>query len=826
MPAQKRVMPPNAVPGAADGGAGAGGMTLANLVANHLTDERVDQIFATLGITPETEPEEAERLLQEYLAQATDVDVLADEYLRLREGGSGSGPANGGTAGSGGYGTSAARAAGSRASSAPLTRADDTCPKVDLLRDYESTNDYHRDTELVNRAMEAQRALAASGQNAQFVELTITGAEGFSASPLPSMVTLHISLGVGRASSEAKPLQREPEFGGSVFRMEIARQPITLVELYMQLRNTPLTVACIERSLDGRSSVYGIAVLPWAEFFSEALYVDSTSARYNSSETVRRLALRSVMLNLQRPGKPRPAAGAPAAGAPEERGVGLLRAEVRILPAVTEISEEMWRDMEASGWLTAAGSTRFGNASAPRRDLVAVLAHRLAQFSEAKASLLQRYDEAVRRFQEEREGVHSQHVGLLNRETPLYALRDVGDTVPACLLIQPLFSRLLPTPRHCARFVQLIPTVSRQFDMARASRQTDALVWSHPHTIFARGAASPEDKAALLCSLFRGFGLPAFVGVGTRHSQAAPGGGQAAQGAMRSAARGPGVDYFVVVLSPTAVQFWDTASDAMNTMTELRYRADGEYEVVDADLVEDFPFDSLDCMFNDVEFFSNNQAENGFRYTRGPAPSSALARGAAPPPGGVVGLVQGPSLDISQRSFWKRFDAGLIDKIYTHLGEVSCPIVGFEHHIALECSEILEDKLWKLIAARRSDLGLPTPKSESLSRVLGPSLLSYESERLAGGLGGCLDNSTFKVAIRNYVRPGQKFSAYPLQVNGPLRFHAPSVLRALISNEVARNIVDAHGDDMRMGLRVEVVDYAETVAAVWVIIGCCYTPVV
>jgi len=795
-----------------------GGMTISNLVENHLTEERIAEIFAELQITPETDPEEAERRLQEYLEQGDDAATLASKYMRSR-----GGSTRGSTRGRTGQLTGGVENIGKAGTTQEGGDGDAPCPKLDLLRDYESTNDYHRDTELVNRAMEVQRALAASGQNAQFVEVAIKGAEGFSPSALPSMVTLHISLGVGRASSEAKPLRREPEFGGSVFRMEIARQPITLVELYMQLRNTPLTIVCVERGLDGRSAVYGIATLPWAEFFAEALYVDSTSAKYNAAETVRRLTSRSVVLTLMEPGKARAAAGAPDSSAPANKGVGMLRAEVRITPVVTEISEEMWRDMEASGWLTAAGGTRFGAPSVPRQDLVAVLAHRLTQFSAAKNELLRRYDEAVQRFQEEREGIHGQQVGVFNRETPLYALRDVGDTVPVCLLIQPLFTRLLPTPRHCARFVQLLPTVSRRFDLARASRQTDALVWSHPHTVFARGAASPEDKAVLLCSLFRGFGLPAFVGVGTRHRQAY------APISPQTATRGPGVDYFVVVTSPTAVQFWDTASDAMNTMTELRYLEEGKYTVVDADLIDSFPFASLDCLFNDVEFFSNNQSVNTFTYTRqaaSAASSSSLARGAIPAPGGIVGIVQGPSLDISQRSFWKRFDAGLIDKVYTHLGEVSCPLVGFEHHIALECSEILEDKLWQLIAARRSDLGLPTPKSESLSRVLGPSLLSYESERLAGGLGGCLDNSTFKVAIRNYVRPGQKFSAYPLQVNGPLRFHAPSVLRALISNEVARNIVDAHGDDMRLGLRVEVVDYAETVAAVWVIIGCCYTPVV
>lgn len=61
---------------------------------------------------------------------------------------------------------------------------------------------------------------------------------------------------------------------------------------------------------------------------------------------------------------------------------------------------------------------------------------------------------------------------------------------------------------------------------------------------------------------------------------------------------------------------------------------------------------------------------------------------------------------------------------------------------------------------------------------------------------------------------------------GSLRFYAPPIVETLLSNDKSRSIVEAHGDKLRIGLHVSVFGYAETIAAVWVIIGCCYIPVI
>lgn len=115
--------------------------------------------------------------------------------------------------------------------------------------------------------------------------------------------------------------------------------------------------------------------------------------------------------------------------------------------------------------------------------------------------------------------------------------------------------RLLDTAREAARFVSLFPVEQSQTvggDAAGAGRLEQ---WCHLHTILARassallalartlrstlrlvsinrhfppprqGAGDVEDHAVLLCSLLLGFGMDAFVCVGTKVSLGEEGGG-------------------------------------------------------------------------------------------------------------------------------------------------------------------------------------------------------------------------------------------------------------------------------------------------------------
>lgn len=78
---------------------------------------------------------------------------------------------------------------------------------------------------------------------------------------------------------------------------------------------------------------------------------------------------------------------------------------------------------------------------------------------------------------------------------------------PICSFIFPLQpSRFLETPSHALRFVSLIPLSEK--------RKIDFYFNSY-HAIFTQKNASISEKSALLCSLLLGFGINAYVAVGT-----------------------------------------------------------------------------------------------------------------------------------------------------------------------------------------------------------------------------------------------------------------------------------------------------------------------
>lgn len=71
-------------------------------------------------------------------------------------------------------------------------------------------------------------------------------------------------------------------------------------------------------------------------------------------------------------------------------------------------------------------------------------------------------------------------------------------------------TRFLETPFQAFRFVSLIPLERLE---SLGGKRVER--WHSFHTFLSRGAGDVEDHCALLCSLFLGFGLDAYVAVGT-----------------------------------------------------------------------------------------------------------------------------------------------------------------------------------------------------------------------------------------------------------------------------------------------------------------------
>lgn len=70
--------------------------------------------------------------------------------------------------------------------------------------------------------------------------------------------------------------------------------------------------------------------------------------------------------------------------------------------------------------------------------------------------------------------------------------------------------RLLDTPLHAARFVSLMP-----FQRLEAPGKDKIEVWHSMQSFLSRGCGDSEDHAVLLCNLLLGFGLEAYMCIGT-----------------------------------------------------------------------------------------------------------------------------------------------------------------------------------------------------------------------------------------------------------------------------------------------------------------------
>ena len=71
-------------------------------------------------------------------------------------------------------------------------------------------------------------------------------------------------------------------------------------------------------------------------------------------------------------------------------------------------------------------------------------------------------------------------------------------------------SRVIESPFHAFRFVSLIP-----FDRSEALGGKRIERWNCLHSFLAKGSGDVEDHSTLLCSLLIGFGIEAYVAVGT-----------------------------------------------------------------------------------------------------------------------------------------------------------------------------------------------------------------------------------------------------------------------------------------------------------------------
>jgi centrosomal protein CEP76 len=178
-----------------------------------------------------------------------------------------------------------------------------------------------------------------------------------------------------------------------------------------------------------------------------------------------------------------------------------------------------------------------------------------------------------------------------HRLVKIFAQDENGTNRPVCSYLSPLLAgRLLDTPRQAARFVSLFgyeraPTVG-------GGVKTEQ--WCSMQAFLCKGKGDCEDHAVLLCSLLLGFGLDAYVCIGTK-----------AKGMVHS---------WVMTIDTTGlVTFWESLTGHRYVHSPIN----PDDSPAEPQPVPNYPYRTVGCLFNHQSFYANSQVSMSERQLNG-----------------------------------------------------------------------------------------------------------------------------------------------------------------------------------------------------------------
>nr|XP_033790015.1 centrosomal protein of 76 kDa isoform X5 [Geotrypetes seraphini] len=282
-----------------------------------------------------------------------------------------------------------------------------------------------------------------------------------------------------------------------------------------------------------------------------------------------------------------------------------------------------------------------------------------------------------------------------------------------------------------------------------------------------------EDHANLLCSLLLGYGLDAYVCIGTKAKD---------------------IPHAWVMTCSTdgTIIFWES-------LTGHRY-IHKPINPDDPPLVEQpkplYPYRTIGCVFSHQRFLGNCQ------------PSDA---------------VELCMFDLYDESKWKPMSEEAIKSVCSPGSTTSlppCPSLCASMIDAAAVSNEIELQLRVLVSEHRKDLGLTTIWDDQLSYLLSPALAAYETERTTGISAG---NEEFQDAIRRAVPDKHTFKGFPIHF---LHRNARRAFVTCLRSSFCEEIICCRGDQMRLAVRVRAFPYPESACAVWIMFACKYRSVV
>ncbi|XP_070798501.1 centrosomal protein of 76 kDa [Pituophis catenifer annectens] len=354
-----------------------------------------------------------------------------------------------------------------------------------------------------------------------------------------------------------------------------------------------------------------------------------------------------------------------------------------------------------------------------------------------------------------------------SRLVKIFAQDENGINRPVCSYIRPLRAgRLLDTPRQAARFVNVIGYEKAPIIGGGNSKQEQ---WCSLLAFLCRNKGDCEDHANLLCSLLLGFGMEAFVCVGTK-------------------AKGTPHTWVMTYGTDGITTFWES-------LTGHRYihnpvKPDDPPNVKQPKAL--YPYRTIGCIFNHQKFLANCQ------------PSDA---------------VEICIFDLHDESKWKPMSGEAIKSVCSPGATTalpSFPPLCSSTTDAASASNELELQFRMLVVEHRKDLGLATVWDDQLSYFLSPALAAYELERTTGISSG---NEEFQDIIRRAVPDGHTFKGFPIHF---VYRNARRAFASCLRSPFCEEILCCRGDQVRLAVRVRVFTYPESACAVWIMLACKY----
>ncbi|XP_038162165.1 centrosomal protein of 76 kDa [Cyprinodon tularosa] len=351
----------------------------------------------------------------------------------------------------------------------------------------------------------------------------------------------------------------------------------------------------------------------------------------------------------------------------------------------------------------------------------------------------------------------------------IFAQDENGVNRPVCSYVRVLRAgRLLESPRQAARFVSLLAH-ERAPVVGGGGKQEQ---WCTLMAFLCRGKGDCEDHATLLCSLLLGFGLDAYVCVGTK------------------AKSGPHA-WVLTRGTDGSITFWES----LTAHRYLHRPIDPDAPPLAPQPKSSAPYRTVGCVFNHQTFLANCQ------------PSDA---------------VELCVFDFQNPSRWKAMSEEALKSVCAPGSTTSLPPLPPLCAPSLDpavASNHLELEMRFLVSEHRKDLDLTTVWDDHLSYLLSSALSAYEMERCTGVSCG---NEEFQDAVRRAVPDGHTFKGFPIHF---LHRNARRAFATCLRSPFCEEIVCCRGDHVRLAVRVRVFVYPENACAVWMMFACKYRSV-